>query len=161
MCHSTALPTRFRGKLTQSYFKVPHYIQEIPIKGILDFRTIWMKAEMGWPTQTKHCFKCTKQHVVISEIQIRKAKRSMRNIPGRNENKGNLKKVKTHLKSRNTSKIIVFPKFCMYQFGVVPPHWYFLETVLFATQTFGIQNLFEKLIYCTKPLKLKRFFYPM
>lgn len=97
-----------------SYFKLTHYIQEIPIKGILDFRTIWMNAEMGWPTQTKQCFKCTKQHVITSEIQIRKAKRSMWNISDRNENKRSLKKGKTHLKSKTTSKIIVLPKFCKF-----------------------------------------------
>lgn len=116
-----------------SYFELPHYIQEILIKGILDVRTIWMNAEMGWPTQTKHCFKRTKKHVITSEIQIRKAKRSMWNIPGRNENKGNQKKVKTHLKSKNTSKIIFLPKFCINQFGMILSNKYFLETVLFAT----------------------------
>lgn len=116
-----------------SYFKLPHYVHGIPIKGILDVRTIWMNAEMGRPTQNKLCFKCTKKLVITSEIQIRKAKRSMWNIPGRNENKGNLKKVKTHLKYKNTSKIIVLPKFSINLFGMILSKQFFLETVLFAT----------------------------
>lgn len=116
-----------------SYFKLPHYIQEIPIKGILDVRTIWMNEEMGWPTQIKHGSKCTKKHVITAEIQIRKAKKRMSNILGRNENKGTLKKVKAHLKSKNTSKITVLPKLGKNKFGMILSNQYFLEAALFAT----------------------------